>query len=149
YTDRAQLKRNNTVARPDRPLSRFRRWVDDEFLANVAFQGVCRLGRQIPATVPAINAINARALTARTYTGRSDHVFCTPRRVRFTEMEYEIPLATMPEVLAAIPRILDKLPFKAQFPVEVRFTGPDDVWMSHGYGRESAYIAVQQFAGGA
>jgi FAD/FMN-containing dehydrogenase len=62
-------------------------------------------------------------------------------------MEYEVPRAAMPEVLAALPGILDKLPFKVQFPVEVRFTGPDDVWLSHGYGRESAYIAVQQFVG--
>jgi L-gulono-1,4-lactone dehydrogenase len=62
-------------------------------------------------------------------------------------MEYEVPRAAMPSVLAALPRIIDGLPFKVQFPVEVRFTGPDDVWLSHGYGRDSAYIAVHQFAG--
>ena len=62
-------------------------------------------------------------------------------------MEYELPRAALPEVFAALPRIIDGLPFKVQFPVEVRFTGPDDIWLSHGYGRESAYIAVHQFAG--
>ena len=50
-------------------------------------------------------------------------------------------------VLSALPRIIGKLPYKVQFPVEVRFTGPDDIWLSHGYGRDSAYIAVHQFAG--
>lgn len=147
YTDRAQLKRNNTVPVSDRPLSRFRSWLDDDLLANTVWQGACRLGRAVPAVVPTISAVAARALTARTYTDRSDRVFCTPRRVRFTEMEYEVPRAAMPEVLAALPRILDRLPFKVQFPVEVRFTGPDDVWLSHGYGRESAYVAVHQFSG--
>jgi FAD-linked oxidoreductase len=147
YTDRAQLKRNNIVETSHRPLSTFRGWLDDSFLANTVFQGACRLGRTIPALVPTISAVAARALTARTYTDRSDRVFCTSRRVRFTEMEYEVPRAAMPEVLAALPRIIDGLPFKVQFPVEVRFTGPDDVWLSHGYGRESAYIAVHQFAG--
>jgi L-gulono-1,4-lactone dehydrogenase len=147
YTDRAQLKRNNTVPGSDRPLTRFRGWLDDEFLSNTAWQWVCRLGQTVPAVVPTVNAVAARALTARTYTERSDRVFCTPRRVRFTEMEYEIPRAALPEVLAALPRIIDGLPFKVQYPVEVRFTGPDDVWLSHGYGRESAYIAVQQYAG--
>ena len=147
YTDRAQLKRNNNVPVDDRPLSKFRGWLDDDLLANQAFEAVCRLGRAVPAVVPAIHALSSRALTARTYTGRSDRVFCTPRRVRFTEMEYEIPRAALPEVLGALPRILDDLPFKVQFPVEVRFTGPDDVWLSHGYGRESAYIAVHQYAG--
>jgi FAD-linked oxidoreductase len=147
YTDRAQLKRNNRVAASDRPLSRFRGWLDDEFLSNTVFQGVCRLGRRMPAAVPAISAISARALTARTYTDRSDRVFCTPRRVRFTEMEYEIPRAALPEVIGALPRLIDGLPFKVQFPVEVRFTAPDDAWLSHGYGRESAYVAVHQFIG--
>jgi L-gulonolactone oxidase len=147
YTDRAQLKRNNRVPASDRPLTRFRGWMDDEFLPNTVFRTVCRLGRAVPPMVPAISAVAARALTARTYTDRSDRVFCTPRRVRFTEMEYEVPRAAMPEVLAALPKIIRKLPFRVQFPVEVRFTGPDDLWLSHGHGRESAYVAVHQFAG--
>jgi L-gulonolactone oxidase len=147
YTERAQLKRNNPVPVSDRPLPGFRRWLDDEFLSNTVFQGVCGLGRAIPALVPSINAISARALGARTYTGRSDRVFCTSRRVRFLEMEYEIPRAALPEVLAALPRLIEELPFKVQFPVEVRFTGPDDVWLSHGYGRDSAYVALHQYLG--
>ena len=40
------------------------------------------------------------------------------------------------EALGALPGIIEKLPFKVQFPVEVRFTGPDDIWLSHGYGRD-------------
>jgi L-gulono-1,4-lactone dehydrogenase len=147
YTDRAQLKRNNRVPEPDRPLPPFRAWLDDEFLANTLFGGACRLGRAVPAVVPTVSAVAARALTARIYTDRSDRVFCTPRRVHFTEMEYELPRAALPEALAALPRIIGDLPFKVQFPVEVRFTGPDDVWLSHGHGRESAYIAVHQFTG--
>lgn len=147
YTDRAQLKRNNKAPASDRPLSAFRGWLDDELLANTALRAVCRLGRAIPAAVPAINGFSARALAARTYTDRSDRVFCSPRRVYFTEMEYEIPRECLGEVLAALPRIIDGLPFKVQFPVEVRFTGPDDLWLSHGYGRDSAYIAVHQFKG--
>ena len=147
YTDRAQLKRNNRVPANDRPLSAFRGWLDDEFLSNTVFEAVCRLGRAMPGAVPAISALAARALTARTYTNRSDLVFCTPRRVRFAEMEYEIPRAALSEVLDALPGIIERLPFRVQFPVEVRFTGPDDVWLSHGYGRESAYVAVHQYAG--
>jgi len=147
YTQLAQLKRNKTVPVSDRPLSSFRRWLDDEFIANTLWQGVCGLGRATPALVPAINAISARALTARTYTDRSDRVFCTSRRVRFLEMEYEIPRAALPEVLSTLPRMIEELPFKVQFPVEVRFTGPDDIWLSHGYGRKSAYIAVHQYLG--
>ena len=94
--------------------------------------GACRLGRAVPALVPAISAVSARALTAASYTGRSDLVFCTPRRVRFVEMEYGLPRAALPEALAALRRIIDGLPFKVLFPVEVRFTAADDIWLSHG-----------------
>ena len=147
YTDRAQYKRNNIVPESDRPLSALRGWIDDDLLANRVWEAACRIGKLAPAVVPTISAVAARALTARTYTDRSDRVFCTPRRVHFTEMEYEVPREAMPEVLAELPRILERLPFRVQFPVEVRFTGPDDIWLSHGYGRESAYIAVHQYAG--
>jgi len=147
YTDRVQIKTNNRVAAHDRPLPGWRGWLDDEFLANTVFAGLCRVGRLVPAAVGPINAVSARALTERIYTGRSDAVFCTPRRVRFTEMEYGLPRDALPTMLAELPRILDRLPFKVQFPVEVRFTAPDDIPLSHGYGRESAYVAVHQFAG--
>jgi FAD-linked oxidoreductase len=147
YTDRIQLKRNNVVPSDNQPLSRLRGWLDDEVLSNSVHSVVCRLGRSVPALVPTINAISTRALTARAYTGPSHEVFCTARRVRFTEMEYGLPRAAFPEALTALQRIVDGLPFKIQFPLEVRFTGPDDAWLSHGYGRDNVYLAIHQFVG--
>ncbi|MFC4020971.1 D-arabinono-1,4-lactone oxidase [Micromonospora sp. GCM10011542] len=147
YTSRLQVKTNDRVPADDRPLSRLRGWLDDDFLSNTVFAGACRLGRAVPALAPKISAVSARALTERRYTGRSDQVFCTPRRVRFVEMEYGLPRAALPEALAALRRIVDGLPFKVLFPVEVRFTAADDIWLSHGYGRDSAYIAVHQYVG--
>lgn len=147
YTDRVQVKTNNRVPANDRPLPVWRGWLDDEFLSNTVFAGACRLGRVVPALAPTISAVSARALTERTYTARSDKVFCTPRRVRFTEMEYALPRAALPEALAALRRIVDGLPFKVLFPVEVRFTAADDIWLSHGYGRDSVYLAIHQYAG--
>ncbi|MFG1915840.1 D-arabinono-1,4-lactone oxidase [Micromonospora sp. NPDC048898] len=147
YTRRVQVKTNNRVPANDRPLPRWRGWLDDDFLANRVFAGACRLGRAVPALAPGISAVSARALTERRYTGRSDRVFCTPRRVRFVEMEYGLPREALPEALAALQRIVDGLPFKVLFPVEVRFTAADDVWLSHGYGRDNAYIAVHQYVG--
>ncbi|HEX5598086.1 MAG TPA: D-arabinono-1,4-lactone oxidase [Micromonosporaceae bacterium] len=147
YTERVQTKANNRVPADHQPLSRLRRWLDDDFLSNTVFTGACRLGKAIPAVVPAISAVSARALTARTYTAVSHRVFCTPRRVRFVEMEYALPRPALPDALAALRRIIDTLPFKVLFPVEVRFTAPDDIWLSHGYGRESAYLAIHQYVG--
>jgi L-gulono-1,4-lactone dehydrogenase len=147
YTDRVQIKRNNRVPVSDAPLSRWRGWLDDEFLSNQVFAGACRLGRAAPGLVPTITRVSARALSPRIYTAPSHEVFCTPRRVRFVEMEYGLPRSGLPEIFAGLRRIVDRLPFKVVFPVEVRFTAADDIWMSHGYGRDSAYIAVHQYVG--
>ncbi|MFI7519000.1 D-arabinono-1,4-lactone oxidase [Micromonospora globbae] len=147
YTTRVQVKTNDRVAADDRPLPRWRGWLDDEFLSNTVFAGACRVGRAVPALAPTISAISARALTERRYTGRSDRVFCTPRRVRFIEMEYGMPREALGEALGALQRIVAELPFKVLFPVEIRFTAADDIWLSHGYGRDSAYVAIHQYVG--
>jgi L-gulono-1,4-lactone dehydrogenase len=147
YTDLLQIKINNRAPVNDRPLKPFRGWLDDSFLPNTVFGAACRLGRAVPALVPTISRTAARALSPRVYTDRSDRVFCTPRRVRFTEMEYGLPRAALPEAFAALRGIVDKMPFKIAFPVEMRFSAADDIWMSHGYGRDSAYIAIHQYVG--
>ncbi|HEY1486110.1 MAG TPA: D-arabinono-1,4-lactone oxidase, partial [Micromonosporaceae bacterium] len=130
YTDLLQVKRNNRVPVADLPLSRFRGFIDDDFLPNTVFGGACRLGRAVPSLVPGISKAAARALSARVYTDRSDRVFCTPRRVRFTEMEYGLPRAALPEAFTALRGIVSSMPFKIAFPVEMRFTAPDDIWLS-------------------
>jgi L-gulonolactone oxidase len=147
YTDRLQTKRNNRVPLHDRPLGRFRGWLDDDFLSNTVFEQVCRIGRLVPGLVPGISAIEARALSARIYTAPSYQVFCTPRRVRFVEMEYCLPRAALREAFDGLRAIVDRLPFKVIFPVEMRFSAADDIWLSHGYGRDNAYLAIHQYVG--
>jgi L-gulono-1,4-lactone dehydrogenase len=147
YTDRVQVKRNNRVPAADRPLGKFRGWLDDEFLSNTVFAGACRLGRALPAMVEPISRLSSRALSARTYTAPSHEVFCTSRRVRFTEMEYGLPREALREAFAGLRSVVESMPFKIAFPVEVRVSAADDIWLSHGYGRDSAYIAIHQFVG--
>lgn len=147
YTNRVQVKSNDRVPVDDQPLPRWHRWLDDEFLSNTVFAGACRLGRAVPALAPTISSVAARVLTERRYTGPSDAVFCTPRRVRFVEMEYALPRDALASALADLRRIVDALPVKVLFPVEVRFSASDDIWLSHGYGRDSAYLAVHQYVG--
>ncbi|GAA0737944.1 FAD-binding protein [Dactylosporangium roseum] len=147
YTDRVQMKRNNRVEVSDRPLAGWRRWLDDDFLSNAVFGGACRFGRTFPAVVPTVSRVSARALSARTYTAPSHDVFCTPRRVRFVEMEYGLPRAALREAFDGLRSVVAGLPFRVQFPVEVRFTAADDIWLSHGHGRDNAYIAIHQFVG--
>ncbi len=78
------------------------------------------------------------------YHDRSDRVFCSERTAAL-EMEYSVPadrgmacLQHVRETLAAHPE------WKAYYPVEVRYTGADDLWMSTAQGRDSMYIAVHE-----
>jgi FAD-linked oxidoreductase len=149
YTERALVKRNNRVAEEEvgRPLPRWRGFLDDELLSNSVFGAVCRLARRAPRLIPTINGVSARALGARTYTAPSHQVFCTPRRVRFVEMEYAVPRATLPEAFAGLRRAVETCGIPVVFPVEVRVAAADDVWLSTSYGRDSAYLAVHQYVG--
>ena len=69
----------------------------------------------------------------------------SPRTVKFREMEYAVPRAAVPQVLAEIESYLARSGEQTGFPVEVRFAAADDIPLSTAYGRESGYIAVHEY----
>ncbi len=145
HSEGCLTKRNNRSDGPARPLPRWRYLLDDEFLSNSVFGVANRVGRRIPALIPSINSISARALGARTYIDAAYKVFTSPRRVRFKEEEYAIPRATLSDVLAEVRSLFQRRDWRISFPIEVRVTPSDDVWLSTAYGRDSAYIAIHVF----
>jgi FAD-linked oxidoreductase len=147
HTRRVLTKRNDRVpdGTPLRPLSRLRHRVDDEILSNTVFDGVNRLTTRRPGLIPRANAVAARALSAREYVDRSYRVFASPRTVRFREMEYAVPRAAVPDLLAGIEAYLARTGERIGFPVEVRFAAADDIWLSTANGRETGYVAVHQY----
>ncbi|MBC7374074.1 MAG: FAD-binding protein, partial [Frankiales bacterium] len=147
HTDIALTKRNNRTAGPAAPLSRLRTLVDDEVLSNGAFELTCRAGRAVPAAIPRINRLAARALTARTYSDAAPHVFTARRRVRFYEMEYAVPRAELAAVLAELRTLPERHGQRISFPVEVRVAPADDIALSTASGRDSAYVAVHVYRG--
>jgi FAD-linked oxidoreductase len=147
HTDIALTKRNNRTDQPVRPLTRAKAFVDDELLSNGAFEVTCRLGRRMPAVIPRLNKVAARALSARTYIDAAPKVFTSPRRVRFCEMEYAVPRAVLPVLFRELRGLPERHGLKVSFPVEVRVAPADDVLLSTASGRDSAYIAVHMFKG--
>ena len=69
----------------------------------------------------------------------------TPRLVRHYEVEYAIPYARASEALGLLDETLARHPVKTMFPVEVRFTGADDIPLSMSQGRDVVYIAVHAY----
>jgi L-gulono-1,4-lactone dehydrogenase len=152
YGRNALVKRNNRLSPADaasgrRAMPGWRRFWEFEVMENGAFGALCRLGRAVPRFIPALNRLSSAALPTRSYTDASYRVFVTPRRVHFVESEYAVPRESLAGVLAELRRAVPRLADPVMFPVEVRVAAADDIWLSTAYGRDSAYIAIHQYAG--
>ena len=164
YGRKALVKRNNRLSPGDAgaaavaaraagpagvvgTMPGWRRFWEFEVMENAAFGALCRIGRARPSLVPALNRFSSAVLSSRSYTGTSHRVFVTPRRVRFAESEYAVPRESLGHVIAELRRAVPGLPDPVMFPVEVRVAAADDIWLSTAYGRESAYVAIHQYAG--
>lgn len=146
HTGWALTKANNRTTEPLAPRGRFRQWRDDYLVENYAFGAVCRIGRIRPQWTPKL----AKALPSSgrvTYVDQSFKVYASPRLVRFYEMEYAIPRGACAEALNRIRTFVEDEGLTLSFPVEVRFTAPDDIPLSTASGRASCYLAVHVFEG--
>jgi L-gulono-1,4-lactone dehydrogenase len=144
HTDRMMSKTNDRLAvgvDEAEPLSRWRGWLDDEFLSNTLFGALNHVTNRFPGTIRQFNQVSSRLLSARTYSDVAHKVFISPRTVVFREMEYAVPreagIAALREARAAI----DASSLNITFPVEIRVTPADDIPMSTSTGRESMYLA--------
>ncbi|MGQ0839940.1 D-arabinono-1,4-lactone oxidase [Actinokineospora sp.] len=149
YGQQALVKRNNRLpaGTPPRPMSRAREFFEYEVVENAAFGALCRVGRRVPKLVRPLNKMSGSLISGRSYSDVSHKVFATKRRVRFVECEYAIPREAVGEVLAELRVRVPALADPVMFPVEVRVAARDDIWLSTAYGRESAYLAIHQYAG--
>ena len=145
HSEGCLTKRNNRSPGPAKPLPGWRYWLDDEFLSNTVFGATTRLGYLAPGMIKRVNSVASRALSARSYTDAPYRVFTSPRRVRFKEQEYAVPVEHLPAVLREVRGLFDRRDWRISFPIEVRVAPADDPWLSTAYGRDSAYIAIHVF----
>ena len=146
HTRWALTKRNNRTDQPLAPRPRWQELRDDYLMENVAFGAVCRMGRRFPSLIPRL----ATALPGSgrvEYVDKSYKVFASPRWVHFSEMEYSIPREAAVDVIRRIRSFVETSGLHISFPVEVRFTAPDDIYLSTANGSERCYIAVHVYQG--
>ena len=147
HSDLALTRTNNRVEGPPRPRSRARAWMEDIVIRNHVFELACRAGRVRPSLIPRLNRLISRASGTNRRVDRSYSIFASPRRVRFTEMEYAIPRDRAAEAIQAVREVAASDSFDVSFPIEVRFVAPDDALLSPAVGRETCYIAVHAYRG--
>ncbi len=137
HTGWALTKRNNRTDEPLAPRGRVTEWWNDRFLQNYAFGALCRVGRVRPAVDPTAGQ------------GAPGRRPCHLRRPELPRVRQPAAGALLrdgvrhpaieagAEALNRIRRFVDDAGLLLSFPVEVRFTAPDDIPLSTASGRPS------------
>jgi L-gulono-1,4-lactone dehydrogenase len=132
---------------PPQPTPEWRRRINEDLIENKLLDLICRTGRAWPRAVPRLNRLMASAIGEGHVQDQAYRVFATTREVRFNEMEYAIPRAHAREALSRVLALVERRRLPILMPFEVRFTAPDDAFLSTAHGRDTCYIAVHQYTG--
>jgi len=145
YSTTALLRRNDRTEHLPTRRTATRAYLEDIVLVNHGLHAFSLLGRRWPALIPRLNRVETRLAGSSDRVDASHRIFCSPRRVRFTEMEYAIPRADAATALDAVRRAIESRRFQVSFPIEVRFGAGDDALLSPAHARDTCYIAVHVF----
>lgn len=142
HTDQCATIANNRTDEPVRVKSAYKRWRAEIFYANYLFGAVVSAGRAVPGWIPRLNQFVAEGVGRTELVDRSDRILVSTRLVRFSEMEYAVPRARAQDAIGGVRELIEREGLHVGFPIEVRFTAPDDIPLSTASGRESCYVAV-------
>lgn len=147
HTPYTQTKFSNAVNTAATHTPAWKAWIDEVLLENHAFGLFCRIARAFPSLTPAVSRLTASFIGSETKVKEAHNVFATQRLVKFTEMEYNVPLDQYKEVMKAVTSRFAREKYPINFPVENRFVKEDELYLSPAYRRNSAYIAVHAYKG--
>lgn len=146
YADKALTRTMHRSDEQPKPTPGWQRMVGENF-ENGGLSLICQTGRRFPSVAPRLNRLMTNMMSSSTVQDRAYKVFAIQRKVRFTEMEYAIPRENGREALQRVIDLVRRRSLPIMFPIEVRFSAPDDSFLSTAYGRDTCYIAVHQYAG--
>jgi L-gulonolactone oxidase len=147
YADSALVLERNRVDGPPRPRGAIGAYLNDTVIENWALEALSAAGRLVPAAIPRLSRLAAALASGGKTVDRSDRVFASERRVRFTEMEYGVPREHGPEAARRVIGWVRSKRYPVFFPIEMRVAAGDDALLSPSHERDTAYIAVHQYRG--
>jgi L-gulonolactone oxidase len=147
YSDTALTRRNRRSHEDPHPPPRWKRRLQEQLIENNVLSLVCRTGRRFPRLTPRLNRLITAAISESTLEDRAYLVYASKRAVRFTEMEYAIPRASARQAVERVLELVERRRLPILFPLEVRFSAPDDAFLSTAVGRDTCYVAVHQYKG--
>ncbi len=147
YADSAfVLERDRTESQP-RPRGTVGTYLNDIVLENWALGALSATGKALPAAIPSLSRLAAWLASGGRVTDRSDRIFASDRRVRFTEMEYGVPRESGPEAARRVVDWIRENRYPVFFPIEMRVAAGDEALLSPSHERDTTYIAVHQYRG--
>jgi FAD-linked oxidoreductase len=147
YSDTALTRRNRRSRDEPHPPPRWKRRLQEQLIENNVLSLVCRTGRRFPRLTPRLNRLITAAISESTLEDRAYLVYASKRAVHFTEMEYAIPRANARHAVERVLELVERRRLPILFPLEVRFSAPDDAFLSTAFGRDTCYVAVHQYKG--
>ena len=147
YADSALVLERNRVDGPPRPRGRIAAYLNDIVIENWALEALSAAGRLAPRAIPRLSRLAAALASGGRTVDRSDRVFASERRVRFTEMEYGVPREHGPDAVRRTIEWIRANRYPVFFPIEMRIAAGDDALLSPSHARDTAYIAVHQYRG--
>jgi FAD-linked oxidoreductase len=144
HTDIALCRESTRTDAPAEPPSEALTYAREVVVENWISSGLMAMARNVPSTGPKLAKFAAASFASASKLDASYRVFASERRVRFTEMEYGIPIQHAREAVERVLEIASRPETQCVFPVEVRFVKGDDSMLSPSYERDTCYIAVHQ-----
>ena len=144
HTDTALCRESRRTDEPPQPASPGSRFAREIVLENWVSGAFSAIARHRPAAAPWLARRAADSFARVSKVDRSHRVFASERRIKFTEMEYAIPIGRAREAVEGVLEIASRPEMRCVFPIEVRFVAADDALLSPSHERDSCYIAVHQ-----
>jgi L-gulono-1,4-lactone dehydrogenase len=140
HADRAIAKTRRRTDAPAKPRSRAGEWLHDIALENHFLHGVLAYGRRVPRHVPALNRMVTRLGGGPDRYDASARIFASPRLFRFTEAEHAVEATHAVDAIQAVLAVARR--HRLGMPIEVRWVGADEPWLSMAHGRDTCFVAV-------
>ncbi|OHT76916.1 oxidoreductase [Mycobacteroides chelonae] len=144
HTRRVLLLQSTRTQEDRWPSHPVRHWVERDLVENGALGALMWTAGRLPVAAPYISRLVAKLAGSNESQDESAAVFASPRKVKFTEMEYSLPLTNAGDAIETVLATIEQNRHRVAFPLEVRFTQADDALLAPAYGRESVYLAVHQ-----
>jgi len=120
-------------------------YLTEYVLENYAYKLICETARIIPGLSDSLSKFSASVTPNIDKIYHSHKVYATTRLVRFSEMEYNVPIEVYPQVMDEIIHTINKHKFNIVFPIENRVVKADDAYLSPAYNRNAVYIACHVY----